>query len=158
MKIVMLFFILISQISYGSEEQLIPFETDYCTGYAEGTRELPNLWKHCCVEHDLYFWAGGSQADRNQTDSRLKSCIEKTGATFQANLMYLGVRIGGMSPIKFKGKQWGNAWGDHRAHYQKLRLEEIYQIFHELELSTIELPVNVKTNFKQQLLGRLDSE
>ncbi len=158
MKMFMVFIFAMFLASGVTAQDLIPFETDYCTGYAEGTHEQPNLWKQCCIEHDLYFWAGGSQADRNQTDLRLKSCIEKTGATFQANLMYLGVRIGGMSPIKFKGKQWGNAWGEGRSHYQKLTLEETYQVFHELELSPVELPLELKSNFTQQLLGRLDSE
>jgi hypothetical protein len=27
--------------------------------------------------------------------------------------MWLGIRIGNLSPVKLAGKQWGNAWGDH---------------------------------------------
>jgi hypothetical protein len=26
--------------------------------------------------------------------------------------MWLGIRLGNLSPVKLAGKQWGNAWGD----------------------------------------------
>ena len=54
-----------------SDPDLKPFATDYCTLYVEGTHQQPNLWRHCCVEHDLYFWAGGSLDDKKATDLNL---------------------------------------------------------------------------------------
>ena len=51
-----------------SGRELKPFATDYCTLYVEGTRSQPNLWRHCCVEHDLYFWCGGNLEDKKATD------------------------------------------------------------------------------------------
>ena len=87
------------------------FTTDMCTGYGEGTREEPLLWAECCKTHDLYFWAGGTRYHRKLADKALKACVKEKGGGIHAKLIYLGVRIGGFSPIKIKGKQWGNAWG-----------------------------------------------
>lgn len=134
-----------------------PFVTDYCTLYVEGTRAQPNLWRHCCVEHDLYFWAGGSLEDKKATDLRLKSCVEKTGATTQAALIYAGVVIGGRSPIRIKSKQWGNTWGD-RPRYLTLTEIETGSVVHYLENNNFELSADLKQSFKEQLNSRLDSK
>ena len=95
MKIYLLLVSLISFSVMAKEDgNLKPFLTDYCTAYSEGTREHPDLWKHCCIEHDLYFWAGGSRDERKQTDLRLKHCVEATGEVEIARLIYLAVSIG----------------------------------------------------------------
>jgi hypothetical protein len=159
MKWMIIFFLFFSLSSWGnSQDSLNPFETDYCTSYSEGTLGHPNQWKHCCVEHDLYFWAGGSSQDRKKTDLRLKSCVESTGAKFHAYLMFYGVKIGGMSPVRFKSKQWGNAWGQGRSRYEKLNEQETFLVLHHLDLENSSLPLPLKNSFKQQLLGRLESK
>jgi hypothetical protein len=136
---------------------LRPFATDYCTAYIEGTREHPNLWKHCCEEHDLYFWAGGSLDDRKASDLRLKSCVEKTGATVHAILIYTAVSIGGASPIRFKTKEWGNAW-ENRSRYITLNESETSSILQHLEVNNTDLSNNLKQSFTEQLNCRLDSK
>jgi hypothetical protein len=88
-----------------------PFVTDLCTGYPEGTLEQPKLWAHCCLKHDLDLWAGGKESHRTQVDLNLRECVSLTGQPQHARLMWLGVRLGRLSPIKIPGQQWGNAWG-----------------------------------------------
>jgi hypothetical protein len=101
-----------------------PFETDFCTGYKEGTSKVPLLWADCCKEHDLYLWAGGTRKQRRQADRRLRKCVRDKGAPIHGIIMWLGVRIGKLSPIKIKGHQWGNAWG-HKVRREKLSKDEI---------------------------------
>jgi hypothetical protein len=136
-------------------ESLNGFKTDYCTGYVEGTRQNPDLWKHCCVEHDLYFWAGGSKKDRSKSDERLKACVSSTGQKMHAELIFLGVYFGGLSPFKIQGKQWGNGW-KNRPSYEKLTEQETFEIFHFLETSDLNLDEKLKLSFINQLKSRLD--
>lgn len=95
---------------WASENNLKSFSTDFCTAYPEGTVIHPQLWRHCCIEHDLFLWAGGSAKDRVQVDKGLLACVQKTGAVVNASLIYWGVRLGNLSPIKFEDKKWGNGW------------------------------------------------
>ena len=115
-----------------STDKLISFDTDFCTGYAEGTSAEPQLWKHCCLEHDLYFWAGGDKDDRYVADQRLRSCINQTGNYLQAKLIYFAVRAGSYSPIKFPGKKWNFGWPERPSH-QALTPEDIDAIETELQ-------------------------
>lgn len=157
-KVILLVFTLISLPALsGTVEEISPFATDFCTAYPEGTSSQPNKWKHCCIEHDLYFWAGGNLSDRKIADQGLKTCVEKTGAKFQARLIYLGVSIGGRSPIKFKTKKWGNAW---KGRNQYLTLDEVEtsSLIHFLDLNNSELNSELKLSFKQQLHSRLDKK
>ncbi len=158
MKIFNLFFLIISLNSYADEGLLPkPFATDFCTMYKEGSVNRPDAWKHCCVEHDLYFWAGGSQKDKKKTDLRLKSCVEKSGYPGQARLIYTAVTIGGASPFHIKDKQWGNAW-DNRPRYLSLSEEETSAILLFLERNHFELPESLQQTFKEQLNSRLDDK
>lgn len=159
MKIWILFFLLaclLSSVSRASGH-LKPFLTDLCTSYPEGTRDEPNLWAHCCMEHDLYFWAGGSLEDRKEADLRLRSCVEATGERTQAALMYLAVSLGARSPIRFSTKQWGNAWED-RERYLSLTEQETALILQHIESHNQDLPLKLQQSFKEQLNSRLDSK
>lgn len=102
-----------------------PFKTDICTGYING------VWSHCCIQHDLLLWAGGTKNQNNQADIDLRECVRETGNDLHARLMYLGLQIGRKSPFKLKGQQWGNAWGDQiRDH--KLEEHELQELLDEL--------------------------
>lgn len=107
--------------------ELKPFKTDYCTGFPEGTISQPELWKHCCLNHDLHFWIGGTREERSQIDLNFKACIAATGMPRTAEMMYQAVRAGSHSPIQFKGKQWGNGWSES-AYYKKLKVEDVDRI------------------------------
>jgi hypothetical protein len=156
MKKGFLFFLSMAIFPYAEcSANMTPFSSDYCTSYVEGTRQQPQLWKHCCLEHDLYFWAGGSLDDRKAIDLRLKSCVAATGARTQAELMYLAVSIGGTSPIRFKTKQWGHGWGE-RERYLSLSASETQLVIEEVEQQDFELSDQLKTSFKTQILSRLE--
>ena len=138
-----------------SERNLKPFVTDYCTLYVEGTRAQPNLWRHCCIEHDLYFWSGGSLEEKKLADLGLKSCVAKTGATTQAVLIYAAVVIGGHSPVHIKDKAWGNAWGE-RTRYLSLTESEIAQAIDHIDANYPDLSLELKQSYSEQLNSRLD--
>jgi hypothetical protein len=130
MKYLLIFFL----ISFGSVQasELKPFKTDYCTNYVEGTLKHPTAWKHCCLMHDMYFWAGGTSQERVEADLGLKTCIEKTGHSLQAQIMYSAIRLSSHSPIKYPDKRWGNGWKD-REDFVKLTDLEIEEIESELQ-------------------------
>ncbi len=156
MNIRILLLFLISLPAFGKTPvDLKPFLTDYCTSYPEGTRQKPELWKHCCVEHDLYFWAGGSKSDRKETDVRLRECVAATGAHRQAKLIYAAVSIGANSPIRFKTKQWGHAF-ENRTRYLALTAEESNLVVESLARQNPDIPRELFNSFKAQLFSRLD--
>ncbi len=89
------------------------FETDGCTMFLDGTKEKPTLWKHCCTYHDLRYWFGGTIKDQDQSDLKLKQCVEKVAGSKWASLIYTGVRAGHYSPIKNK-YAWAWGWSPKR--------------------------------------------
>ncbi len=132
-----------------------PFQTDYCTNYPEGTKEEPEKWKHCCLMHDMFFWAGGSREARNDADLELKQCTEKAGAPNHAKIMYYAVRLGSYSPIKYSSKKWNYAW-EGRPSYQALSLDDIKLITTELNSGYENIPVQMKKQFINKLQSYLD--
>ncbi len=103
-------------------EDLNPFETDGCTSYPNGTSEEPSLWLHCCVQHDLKYWAGGTEIERLAADEAMYDCVSETGYVDDAYIMYKGVRIGG-TPYFDTDYRWGFGWNYSRD-YGPLNKEE----------------------------------
>jgi hypothetical protein len=136
-------------------EELRPFKTDYCTSYPEGTKSDPELWKHCCLSHDMFFWAGGSRQDRYISDLELRRCIEKTGARNQARLIYYAVRLGSYSPVKYPDKKWGNGW-NKQPDFRTLTPEEIDVIENELSSGYDFISEEIKNNFINKLRSRME--
>lgn len=120
-----------------------PFVSDGCTLFKEGTRKHPNLWAHCCLEHDLWLWAGGSSDERSCANDTLYECVRATGAKKTAAIMRLGVTLGRASPLKLKGKQWGNAWGDS-VRDKSLSQIEIEKLKHALSKSDVDPAVQTR--------------
>ncbi|MBC7714355.1 MAG: hypothetical protein H7177_13505 [Rhizobacter sp.] len=128
-----------------AEMKLSPFETDGCTMFIDGPPGQPELWRHCCVEHDLRYWFGGSVEDMDKTDLRLKECVQKDAGVTWATLVYNGVRAGHHSPIKNK-TQWGWAWIPKR---EKAPLTSIETAFVLASLKNINEPsVNMEEFLK----------
>ena len=146
-------FILLARLSLPAiAQETRPFETDGCTMSPDGTPSRPELWKECCVAHDLKFWGGGTKEERKEADSALKGCVkEKAGAAI-ANIFFAGVKLGSLSPIKLSSKKWGNAWYE-RAGYRKLEDNEIHQLLGELQ--HFDLPVEIKESYQRELESRL---
>lgn len=81
--------------------------------FIDGPSSNPNLWSHCCFEHDLRYWFGGTKADKNFSDVALRECVKDVAGSFWANIIYSGVRAGGLSPVKFK-YVWSWGWTPKR--------------------------------------------
>jgi len=146
---------LINLSSFAGTSQLSSFETDYCTNYPEGTKEKPDLWKHCCLIHDMYFWAGGNKQNRYDADLELRTCIEQTGEMKTARLMYLAVRAGSYSPIKYPKRKWNNGWSE-RATYISLSKEDVDSVQKEISESYDFISPEIKAYFINQLRSRLE--
>jgi hypothetical protein len=116
----------------------LPFTTDLCTGYPEGTKEEPMAWAHCCLKHDLDLWAGGDIRQRSARDLALKDCVTQTGHPDHARVMWIGVSLGRLSPIKIPGQQWGNAWGSV-VRKNALSIHEIISLKQSLQQSSLSL-------------------
>lgn len=97
----------IAHTSHASE--LKPFTTDGCSLWIDGTLEQPNLWRHCCVAHDLDYWKGGSEAQRKASDERIQACVKEAQGKGMANYIYTNVRWGG-SPYWMNHYRWGYGW------------------------------------------------
>lgn len=103
----LIIFVLLANSSVANE--LKPFTTDGCSLWMDGTLEQPNLWRHCCVAHDLDYWQGGSEDKRKQSDERILACVKAAQGPGMANYMYSNVRWGG-SPYWMNHYRWGYGW------------------------------------------------
>jgi hypothetical protein len=113
----------IKEFPYG---RLQPFTTDACTLFPDGTPEEPTKWQHCCVLHDLKYWAGGTEDQRSEADNDLYACVALTGELVTAEIMYLGVRVGG-DPSLPTSWRWGYGWPEFR-NYSELTEAERAEI------------------------------
>lgn len=114
-----------------------PFTTDGCTGFPDGLPGKPAVWRHCCIQHDRRYWAGGTAEDRMAADRDLKECVIAEGAPDIAATMYLGVRFGGL-PCWPTGYRWGYGWPYYRG-YKPLSEEEravVQKLAHEHQQDT----------------------
>ena len=41
--------------------ELSDFSSDGCSLLLDGTFENPELWKECCLKHDIAYWRGGTE-------------------------------------------------------------------------------------------------
>jgi hypothetical protein len=79
------------------------FKPDGCSCWPDGD------WLECCVNHDLLYWIGGTREERKEADQELRKCVTEKGHPIVGQVMYLGVRIGGVwwLPTPFR---WGFGW------------------------------------------------
>lgn len=103
--------------------ELADFTSDGCSMFIDGTFEKPELWKECCLLHDMAYWRGGTEEERKQADLAFKACVEKkTEDPLLANLMHEAVRAGG-APHFPTWYRWGYGWPIGRG-YKALSEEE----------------------------------
>jgi hypothetical protein len=79
------------------------FTTDGCTLAPDGT------WQACCVDHDMVYWCGGSDAERRAADAELRRCMAEHGGEALAAIGYWAVRVGG-HPWLPTYWRWGYGW------------------------------------------------
>lgn len=108
-----------------------PFTTDGCSVSPEGTPEHRGAWLHCCIEHDVSYWQGGSKAKKLKADQRLRSCIEDAGYDQIAKLYYYAVRAGG-TPNLDTSWRWAYGW-PYKIGYRELTKEQLQSVQEELE-------------------------
>jgi hypothetical protein len=107
-------------------EEIKPFTSDGCSAFPDGTLEHKQLWLACCTAHDFSYWQGGTYEDRLVADLELKQCVAKVGEPQIAQLMLVGVRVGG-SPYFPTSFRWGYGWSYPRL-YKALSPDEKEQI------------------------------
>lgn len=93
--------------------QLSNFSTDECSMFPEGiSKKDSKLWSDCCIEHDVYYWLGGSKEQRKYADEKLQQCVQSKGEITLTLISYgmkLGVRFGG-NPWFNTSYRWGYGW------------------------------------------------
>lgn len=90
-------------------DTLKPFATDGCSMWIDGPPGSPNLWRHCCVAHDLAYWVGGTEEQRQHADETMKLCIQTAQQPMIATHTYNSVRMGG-GPYWPSTYRWGYGW------------------------------------------------
>lgn len=123
-----LFWLLLARLFSGvaSAAELKPFSTDGCSDFPDGIEGHEDLWRSCCIEHDLAYWKGGTWRQRLEADKKLEQCVESVGQPLIAKIMLAGVRIGG-SPYLNTPFRWGYGWPFGRG-YKALTPEEMKQV------------------------------
>lgn len=84
-----------------STEPQRPFVTDGCSAWPDGERYV-----HCCVEHDVLYWCGGSAEERRAADDAFGRCVAENTSAFLGGWMRWGVRMGG-HPVFPTHYRWG---------------------------------------------------
>lgn len=106
--------------------QLSTFQSDGCSWWPDGTSSDPDLWRECCVVHDIAYWKGGTREERVEADRNLLSCVAGKKQTLMGLLMFVGVRSGG-GPSFFTPFRWGYGWSHNRG-YEKIGMTESRQV------------------------------
>lgn len=122
----LLFTLLALLPSVALADALSPFVTDGCSSFPDGTYHEQNLWLACCVAHDYAYWKGGTYSERLAADNELERCVSAVGEPAIAQVMLIGVRLGG-TPFSPAGFRWGYGWPYPRG-YRALSEEELQQI------------------------------
>jgi hypothetical protein len=110
--------------------ELVPFTSDGCSSFPDGTPQNQTLWLNCCIRHDLAYWKGGTYQERLDADLALERCVAAAGEPDIAKLMLQGVRAGG-SPLLPTPYRWGYGWPFGRG-YQALTAEDRQQVKKQL--------------------------
>lgn len=130
-NIIILFFLVLLFCLNG--EKLKSFKSDGCSLFPDRNVIVKLDWCECCYEHDISYWQGGTEKEREEADKALRDCVfQKTGDEKLAELMYRGVRLGGSAYFP-NWYRWGYGWSYSRK-YKPLSKEEKEEIKIVLDL------------------------
>lgn len=90
-------------------QDLSPFKSDGCSMFPDRLTLLGD-WCSCCVEHDIAYWQGGTEAQKDSADQCLRECVwSVTLSEILSDAMYHGVAVGGSAyfPTWYR---WGYGW------------------------------------------------
>lgn len=126
MKILFQILILINLIAiqtiHAKEARLTQkFQSDKCTSSPDGS------WGHCCYEHDLLYWIGGSFEQRLAADNQLMKCMNLSSGP--GHIYRDVVRVTG---APFWSSAWENSNTNKNISFEKL---EIIKNEHDLWVS-----------------------
>lgn len=124
-----LFLFLLSTTALASE--IKSFTSDGCSAFPDGTISQHSLWSNCCFLHDLDYWKGGTEEEKNIADYNLQSCVKNVGEPHIAKMMLAGVKVGG-SPFLNTPFRWGYGWPYGRG-YKALSQSDKLQAAQKLE-------------------------
>ena len=88
------------------------YTTDGCSRWPDGS------WQVCCIVHDIAYWCGGSQQDRQEADEWLKQCANDK-SKLMGSTMYPGIRVGGVPWLPTPWR-WGYGWENWPQGYENL--------------------------------------
>jgi hypothetical protein len=104
-------------------QSILPFSTDGCSLFPDRAMLGKADWCHCCLEHDLAYWRGGTVDERLKADQQLQACVlQASGNPALADLMFAGVRSGG-GPYFYTPYRWAYGWPFGR-NYEALSADE----------------------------------
>lgn len=83
------------------------FTTDGCTLFPDSFLNIVS-WQDVCIEHDISYWGGGSKAERDAADAKLKDDGNKIISGL-GDMMAFAAKIGG-SPLLPLPWRWGYGW------------------------------------------------
>lgn len=63
------------------EKILRPFFSDGCSKTPDKAplASESNSWSSCCYQHDIAYWAGGTESAKEEADANLENCIADKG-------------------------------------------------------------------------------
>lgn len=128
MRLVFLLLLLVGCATSNSPNKLSAFTTDGCSLYPDGIPLIqPNKWLHCCIAHDLSYWAGGSKSQKDLADHELGRCVAEQSSV-NAKMMYQGVHVGGGANSVLPWA-WGYGWR-HNPGYNDHAAYEVEEILY----------------------------
>jgi hypothetical protein len=131
-SIILFIAVFLFTIASASAADLHDFTSDGCSLFPDGNIKDRALWCDCCLAHDISYWRGGTQEDREHADKMLRDCVfERTGSKALADLMYNGVRTGG-HPAFLTWYRWGYGW-KYGKNYAPLTEQENQEALRKLE-------------------------
>lgn len=113
-------------MEFSKASLLIPFTSDGCSMFPDGGFTNNMGIQNCCVKHDVWYWMGGTEQEREQADLELYNCVVDLGHKKTADLMYPGIRMGGTPDVKTSWR-WGYGWTKLRP-YGPLNSTELEQV------------------------------
>ena len=89
------------------------FTQDGCTLFPN---KIPwHDFRPACLEHDISYWAGGTEEEKRAADIALRETISHTGpiGPVFGHIMYAGVKVFGDSWLTKKvNANWGYGWDE----------------------------------------------
>ncbi len=124
---------------------LRPFASDGCSMSPDGVPGSDREWVQCCVHHDVDYWLGGTEAEKEAADNELQRCIARKGYPEIGRLYRAFVkRFGGANSSQIF--RWGYGW-NYKRPYSPLSESEESMVSEEHGRSSDRLKRDLKDNF-----------